>query len=346
MQKRTTMADVARLAGVSTTAVSLVLNKRAGTRLSAETIARVNAAAKQLGYRPNLTARALSMQKSHVLGFISERVTVEGVASGLIRGALREAKQHNHLLFIAETEGEPHAIEEAVLALTDRQVDGIIYAATRPQNLRIPISAGGPPVVMLNAFSDDADDYVLANEFNGGRDIVDLLLDAGHREDVVILGRSREQPDDEWFTIAVERRMRGIWSSLDSHDVRPIAELPCQPWNANNGYHAIRNLIAAGTVPRALICLNDSLAFGAYGALSEANLMPGRDVAIVSFDDDDIAHQLHPTLTTAAAPFEEMGALAVRRLLEAGHPPGEVLVDMPLRVRESVALGGPASAPR
>jgi LacI family transcriptional regulator len=337
-QGRVTMADVAKLAKVSTTAVSLVLNDRQGTRLSEDAAARIRAAAEELGYRPNLTARALSTQKSYVLGFISDRVTTDRLASGLIRGALQEAKKHGHVLFITETEAEAGAVEEAVDALTGRQVDGIIYAATRPQNLRVPARVGTTPVVMLNAVSDDVATAVLPDEAEGGRGIVDLLLDAGHTENVVIIGRSLDQPADEWLTVAVQRRLDGIWHSLNSHGVRPIAQVACQPWSVINGYQAVHDLLGAGIQPRALICLNDRLAFGAYRALQEAHLRPGRDIAIVSFDDDDIAVYLDPMLTTAAAPFEDMGALAVRLVLDEARPAGEHLVHMPLRVRGSVPV--------
>lgn len=337
-QGRVTMADVAREAGVSTTAVSLVLNERQGTRLSPESAERVRAAADKLGYRPNLTARALSTQKSRILGFISDQVTTDRLASGLIRGALQEAKRHGHVLFINEIEGELNAVDEAVDALTDRQVDGIIYAATRPHAFTIPDRVGSTPVVMLNAISADSRDAVNADERRGATDIVDLLLDAGHTDGVVILGRSLDQPDDEWLTFAVQRRLAGIWESLAEHGVRPVAQIPCQPWSVKSGYEAIRDLLSAGVQPHALICLNDRLAFGAYRALSEAHLTAGRDVAVVSFDDDDIAVYLHPMLTTAAAPFEAMGALAVQLLLDHEHEPGEHLVPMPIRVRESVHL--------
>ncbi|MGN7970940.1 LacI family DNA-binding transcriptional regulator [Microbacterium sp. 22296] len=335
-QKRVTMADVARLAGVSTTAVSLIMNDRQGTRLSADAAARVRAAADTLGYRPNLTARALSTQKSHVIGFISDQVTTDRLASGLIRGALREAKKHGHVLFIAETDGEDGAVDGAIEALLDRQVDGIIYAATRPHALSVPELVGVTPVVMLNATAEGARGVVLADEYQGARDIVTLLLDAGHTTDVVILGRSLDQPDDEWLTVAVQRRLDGIWDALRSHDVVPMAQIPVQPWSMINGYRSVRALIDDGSVPAALICLNDRLAFGAYRALGEAGLRVGRDVAVVSFDDDDIAVYLDPMLTTAAAPFEEMGAAAVRLLLAGAQPEQEHLVPVPLRVRGSV----------
>lgn len=339
-QKRVTIADVAKRAGVSTTAVSLVLNNRQGTRLSEDAAHRVRTAADELGYRPNLMARALSTQKSHVLGFISEQVTTDRLASGLIRGALQEARRHGHVLFIAETEGEPGAVDGAVHALTDRQVDGIIYAATRPHNLRFPSDAGNIPVVMLNAVSDDVPTTVLPDEFEGARHIVDLLLDAGHTDNVVIIGRSQDEAADEWLSIAVQRRIDGIWAALDAHGVRPIAQIPCRPWSVKNGYEAVRDLLRAGIQPKALICFNDRLAFGAYRALGEARLRAGRDVGVVSFDDDDIAVYVDPMLTTAAAPYEEMGALAVRLLLDENVEPAEHLVPMPLRIRGSVRLRG------
>lgn len=338
VSKRVTMADVARRAGVSTTAVSLIMNDRQGTRLSDEAAARVRAAADELGYRPNLTARALSTQKSHVIGFISNQVTTDRLASGLIRGALREAKRHGHVLFIAETDGEDAAVDEAVDALADRQVDGIIYAATRPQSLRVPAHVGATPVVMLNATSQDVPDAVLADEFEGARAIVSVLLEAGHTDNVVILGRSLEQPADEWLTTSVRRRLEGIWSALGERGVAPIAQLSCQPWSVVNGHRLTRDLLEAGVQPGAIICLNDRLAFGAYRALGEAGLKAGRDVAVVSFDDDDIAVYLDPMLTTAAAPYEEMAAQAVRLLLSGERPRGEHLVPMPLRIRGSVRI--------
>lgn len=280
----------------------------------------------------------MSTQKSHVLGFISEQVTTDRLASGLIRGALQEAKRRGHVLFIAETEAEPSAVHEAIDALTDRQVDGIIYAATRPQSLPVPKSRGATPIVMLNAMSDDVPSAVLADEERGARDIVDLLLDAGHRENIVIVGQSLDEPTDEWLTVAVQRRLDGIQSALNAHGVRPIAQIPCQPWSVKNGYTSVHDLLRAGIQPEALICLNDRLAFGAYRALNEVHLRPGRDVAVVSFDDDDIAVYLDPMLTTAAAPFDEMGALAVQLLLDEARTPGEHLVPMPLRIRGSVRL--------
>lgn len=337
-RSRTTMADVARRAGVSRTAVSLVLNNREGTRLSEEVADRVRAAAAELGYRPNLTARSLTTRRSQIVGFVSESVTTGRFGNALIRGALREAKALGHVLFITETAGEAGAAEEAVDALIDRQVDGIIFAATRPERLRIPENALSTPIVMLNATADRDVPAVLSNEYQGARSIVDLLLNAGHTADVAIIGRSTDQPDDSTLTIGVKRRLDGIWAALRAHDVVPISQVPCEPWSLETGYAATRLLLDGGVSPKALICLNDRIAFGAYRALNENNLRVPSDVSIVSFDDDDIAVYLEPQLTTAAFPYEEMGRTAVRALLQKEPARREYLVDMPIRVRGSVKL--------
>ncbi len=333
---RTTMADVARQAGVSRTAVSLVLNNREGTRLSEEVADRIRAAAVELGYRPNLTARSLTTQRSQIVGFVSESVTTGRFGNALIRGALREAKEFGHVLFITETDGEADTAQDAVDALIDRQVDGIIFAATRPDRLNIPEHALATPIVMLNATAAGGIPAVLSDEYRGARRIVDLLLDAGHTAEVAIIGRSQDQPEDSTVTIGVRRRLDGIWASLTDHGVVPTAQVPCEPWSLETGYEAVKSLLDAGSRPKALICLNDRIAFGAYRALNESSLHVPDDVSIVSFDDDDIAVYLEPKLTTAAFPYEEMGRTAVRALLQNEPLQLEYLVDMPIRVRGSV----------
>jgi LacI family transcriptional regulator len=340
MTTRVTMADVAAKAGVSSTAVSLVLNNRIGTRLSQDVVTRVRAAAVDLGYRPNLTARALSTRRSQVLGFVSQFVTTGRFGSDLIRGALLEAQRHGQVLFIAETVGEPDASREAVEALVDRQVDGIIFAATVPEPISIPPHPSETPVVLLNAVAPGNSIAVLPDDYEGGLSIVTLLLEAGHTTDVVLIGEELSHIENDSLAVAVRRRLSGIKAALDSHRVRPVAEVACQPWSLQTGFEAMTEVLARGIRPRALICLNDRLAFGAYRALAAAGLRIPDDVSVVSFDDDDIALYLDPPLTTAAFPYEEMGALAVRLLLTHNPDQKEYLIHMPIHLRGSVKLDG------
>ncbi|MGW6513740.1 LacI family DNA-binding transcriptional regulator, partial [Streptomyces niveus] len=103
--KRVTLADVARRAGLSTSAASMILNGRPDTRLSADAHARVNKAAAELGYRPNVAARGLRTDKTLTVGFISDVVATTRFASGLIRGALDAAQRAGHVVLVLETGG-------------------------------------------------------------------------------------------------------------------------------------------------------------------------------------------------------------------------------------------------
>jgi LacI family transcriptional regulator len=334
-RSRVTQADVARRAGVSTTAVSLVMNGRTGTRLSAEAAERIRSAAAELDYRPNLTARALATQRSQIVGFISDDVTTGRFGTDLIRGALEEAEASNHVLFIAETGGKASSVARAVEALLDRQADGIIFASTRPD--RLPTGRhGGTPIVMLNAVGGEGEPVVLADEFDGARRIVDLLLETPSVTDVALIGRTEEARTSPDVNVGVQRRLHGIWSSLEAHGVNLKWQIDCRLWTLEMGYEAVRKLLAAGNRPHGLICLNDRIAFGAYRALQEFGLRVPDDVSIVSFDDDDIAVYLEPKLTTAGFPYQEMGALAVRALLQEAPMQQEYLVPMRIQIRGSV----------
>ncbi len=209
-RKRVTMADVARLAGVSRTAVSLILNDRVGTRLSPDAVERVRRAAEELGYRPNLTARALSTRRSHAIGFVSDRTATERYASALIHGALVEARARGYVLFIAETEGEPDAERQAFDALVDRQVDGLIFATSWSRKLELPEPPAHTRLVLLNAVSDHVPTAVLPDEERGAREVVDLLLAACHRDDIVV-SHLPERPT----------RLRRLPSSQRVRDDRP-----------------------------------------------------------------------------------------------------------------------------
>ena len=133
--KRVTLADVAKLAGLSRTAASMILTGRPDTRLSEEAHAKVMAAAEQLGYRPNVAARSLRTERTQSIAFISDVVATTRYAMGLIRGALQAAEERGHVMLVLETNGEPARETEAINTALDRGVDGIIFAAMRAREI-------------------------------------------------------------------------------------------------------------------------------------------------------------------------------------------------------------------
>ncbi len=337
-RSRATLADVARLAGLSKTAASMVLNGREGTRLSAEAHRRVFAAAAELGYRPNVAARSLRTQKTSTLAFISDIVATTRFAGDMIRGALDAAREHDHVLLIAETQGDESFEQHAIEAMLDRQVDGVIYAAMATRELPIPAALLHQPTVLLNGASDGRA-CVMPDDEQAGHSVATALLDAGHHERIGLIGRNRLKESDAEVSLAARARLRGIEAALSAADTELCSGVTCQDWLPEHGYAAMRALLRKRIRPTAVICMNDRLAFGAYQALAEAGLHIPRDMSVVSFDDDVIAAWLRPGLSTAALPHEQMGRQAVELLL-AGAFVDSCLEPMPLRRRGSI---GPPS---
>jgi LacI family transcriptional regulator len=189
---------------------------------------------------------------------------------------------------------------------------------------------------LLNATSKDGLPCVLPDDERAGRTVAAALLDRGHRDGIALIGRNELKEHDPEISMAAAARLAGIRAALASAGAKLSAEVPCAEWLPDNGYTAMRSLLRKSAPPRAVICMNDRLAFGAYQAAAEAGLAIPRDVSIVSFDDDVIASWLRPGLSTVALPHEQMGRKAVELLLRP-KASGQVLVPMPLRRRSSIA---------
>lgn len=336
-RRRVTLTDVAERAGLSVTAASLVLNRQPGTRLSQEAHQRVLAAAEELGYRPNIAARSLRTRKTATLAFISDEVATTRFAGGMIRGALDAAREHGHVLLIAETQGDPDVERQAIEAMLDRQVDGFVYAAMHTRQLTVPAAVLTRAAVLLNATSTDRLVSVVPADEDAAREAAGALLAAGHRR-IALIGRNALHERDPAHSIAAGPRLRGVRRALTEYRLRLTPTGQTEDWEPGYGYDIARELLRLQRRPTGIICMNDRLAFGAYQAIAQAGLAVPGDVSVVSFDDDPIASWLRPGLTTAALPHEAMGRLAVELLLAGPGDPGTRLVPMPLIVRSSIAV--------
>ena len=241
--KRVTLADVAKLAGLSTAAASMILTGRPDTRLSAEAHARVHAAARELGYRPNLAARALRTDKTRTIAIISDHVATTRFASGLIRGALAAAEKAKHVALLLETGGDPAREAQAIEAVLDRQVDGIIFAAMRSREVFVPDVIIPVPVVMLNAASGKFPIAVIQDEYQGGRTAVGLLTESGVKDGIVLLGHNAETEQGLFRSDTVARRIAGIRDEMTSRGLGFDAEISCWEWEPAHGYELVTTLL-------------------------------------------------------------------------------------------------------
>ena len=335
LSKRVTLADVARRAGLSVSAASMILNGRPDTRLSQDAHDRVHTAAAELGYRPNVAARGLKTDKTHTIAFVSDLVATTRYASGLITGAIAAAEAAGHVMMVLETGGEPKRETEAIGAALDRQVDGFVFASMRARELFLPEIAFETPAVMLNATNARFPRAVLPDEREGGRTAVEVLFGAGFHDGIALLGHSEKQEQGLFRSATVAERIAGIRGAMADRDAEFSSEASIWLWEPDGGYQATTKILRQRNRPAAILAMDDRLAFGAYQAIAEAGLRVPEDISIVSFDNDELAAYLRPGLTTVALPHQEMGRRSVELLL-GGGPAGETRVSMPLVQRDSV----------
>jgi LacI family transcriptional regulator len=276
---------------------------------------------------------------------VSDTVATSRFAGDLIKGALEAARERGVMLSIGETEGDADLEHLLLEDMHDRQVDGIILASMYTRATEVPKAVGTGRTVLLNALPKRPCPIpsVLPDEAEAGRAAARVLLEAGHREGIHLIGAGPRRRDIPTGSVAAAERLIGIRDALAEVGAKVSSATLCDDWEPEHGLAATRELMARER-PRALICFNDRLALGAYQALADAEMSVPTDVSVVSFDDDAIASWIRPKLTTVALPHYQLGRKAVEVLFtEIDRDPVEAdrkgdvhRVAMPLRVRESV----------
>ena len=337
-KKRPSMYDVARLAGVSQTTVSLVVN-RSDAGISLETQERVWAAVEELGYQLNFLARGLASNQTYTIGLISDQIITTPLAVQMIQGAQDCAWKNEYILLTVNTDGNPEMSDAALKAMYNRHVDGIIYATMYHREVQAHELLYEFPSVLLDCFVPEHSlPSVVPDEVKGGQVATEYLLDKGHRR-IGLINFADPIP-------AKFGRLEGYRQALASYGVPYDENLVIESHiaRAEGGYAATKTIMMQENPPTALFCFNDRMAMGAYDALRKLGFSIPDDVAVVGFDNQQlIASELYPKLTTMALPHYEMGQWAVNHLLELiKHPekeketqPVQKIFECPIIVRES-----------
>ncbi|MEU9796816.1 LacI family DNA-binding transcriptional regulator [Streptomyces sparsogenes] len=311
---RPTSRDVARLAGVSHTAVSFVFNDRAEGNLSPATQERIRQAAARLGYRPDPVARGLRRRRTAVIGLVTDEIASSPFAGRLLRGAMETAWESGHLVLTIDSGGDRAKEDAAVAELLDRRVDGIIYAAMSLRRVRVPEGLHRTRSVLANCLpEDDSLPAVIPAERAGGRTAARLLLDEGHTRVAMVGGQ-----DD----IASVERLRGFRDALRVKGVLvPKEWVPRTGGEISGGYEGALRLfdgVPAERRPTAVFCYNDRVAAGVLHAAARLGIAVPGELSVVGYDDQEhMAAYLDPPLTTVALPHRAMGEAAARLLLDA-----------------------------
>lgn len=330
--EKVTSVDVARLAGVSQSAVSRVFTP--GASASAKTAEKVRKAAEQLGYRPNVLARAMMTGRSRIVGVVVAYLENQfyPMALELLSRALQDRGYHI-LVFMAGNSTDK--ISEVMAELLDYQVDGIITASVAMSNdLAVRCSAAGIPVVMFNRGQDDLRlSEVTSDNVAGGRRAAEFLADGGHKRIAHIMG---------WQGSSTGRdRAAGFCAGLAARGLKPLAMVDGE-YSRDRAAAVARDLFKGPAHPDAIFVGNDHMAFAVVDVVRhELGLRIPEDVSIVGFDDVPMAAWPSYALTTIRQSVEPMVAATVDAILgqiEGDLTPRRIRIDGPLIVRRSARI--------
>lgn len=324
--RRPSMNEVARLAGVSHQTVSRVLNE--SDQVRPETRDRVWQAVEELGYRRNLTARALVTQRSALLGVVWSGAGYHGPSSTIV--SIEVAARAQGWASIVAAVRDDDDLGRVVGSFWERGVEGLVIVAPHGEMVRqIRDHTRGLPTVLVADMPADPEFHVVSVDQRLGAQLATRHLLARGADSVVMLSGS-----EDWFD--ARARVAGFRAEMEAAGMTN-AEVVAGDWSAQCGYDQARALILQG-LPQAVLCANDLMAMGMLAAFREEGLNVPEDVALIGFDDVDGAAWTAPPLTTVNQPFRNLGSLAIETLVGAveGSPPGRRrTVDPELVVRGS-----------
>ncbi|WP_130492541.1 LacI family DNA-binding transcriptional regulator [Motilibacter rhizosphaerae] len=326
------MADVARLAGVSTKTVSNVLNDYPYIR--AQTRDRVLEAVAALGYQINASARSLRSGRTGVIGLVVPEIGQPYFAE-LADEVLAAARQRG-LKVVVEPTGFSRANELAVLsAARQRLVDGLLFSPVGmgPEDVAL-LEVDYPLVLLGEQLFSPALDHVTMHNVEGARAATELLLETGCRR-IAVLGAPHENPGGTSVL-----RYQGYCSALAAAGLEVDERLVAwtdEGWRRGHGARGIAGVLETGVRPDGVVAFNDALAIGAMHELQVRGLRVPDDVAVVGFDDTEDSRFTLPALTTVDPGRQEVARVAVDLLwqrLQGTGPEGRVLHTAGMRLVE------------
>ncbi|TYD48544.1 ribose operon transcriptional repressor RbsR [Cronobacter sakazakii] len=303
-----TMKDVARLAGVSTSTVSHVINK---DRFVSEAIRlRVEDAIRTLNYAPSALARSLKLNQTRTIGMLIT-ASSNPFFSELVRGVERSCFERGYSLVLCNTDGDEQRMNRNLETLLQKRVDGLLLLCTETHQPSPAIMKRYPaiPTVMMDwSPFDGGSDVIQDNSLLGGDIATRYLIDKGYTRIACVTGPLDKTP--------ARLRLEGYRTAMQRAEL-PVTEgyEVIGDFEFAGGLRAMQSLLALPEPPQAVFMGNDAMAVGAYQALYQAGLRIPQDIALVGYDDIELASYMTPPLTTIHQPKDELGELAIDVLI-------------------------------
>ncbi len=329
------LQDVAKRAGVSTATVSKVLSNR--PYVSEETRAKVLEAVKELGYRPNLAARALSSGRTNVIAVIFpviyDLIFTDPLVMRILEGIESACTAHHYNLLLStpriKDDGDNEHYQNL---LRSGYVEGLI-AIDNHQHISFASKADSMNIPTVVLGYHESDFTVRSNDYLGGWQIMEAVLESGH-DNIGVISVPAET------NVAVSERLRGMADAATKHD-RNFEAFPhvVSDFSSVGGAKAARKLIEENNQITAILALNDRMAIGALQAAQRLTHRVPEDISIVGYDNIPLSAAMSPALTTVDQQAVDLGTQAVELLFARLRGEAPLTVVLPPRLIERESLG-------
>lgn len=285
-----------------------------------DTRGRIISLAREWGYRPNAIARGLRTDRTFTVGIIADSIS-SVFTPIIIRGIQDQLSQRGYLGLVINGDRDRSVETEAIHQFMSRSIDGVIFVESwlRGPNPTIDL-AGRPYVFVQRLFGSAHPNSVVIDDRHGAHLAVEHLAKIGHRRIAFINGPKG------WDASA--NRLDGYGEALNRAGLAFNPELLKEgDWEVQSGYRAAKKLLTLPQPPTAIFAANDLMALGAIYAIEDSGMRVPEDIAVVGYNDREIASISRPTITTVAIPFYDMGRVSAKLLLnliyhevESGEP--------------------------
>lgn len=326
-----TIMDIAKMAGVSRSTVSRVLN-RSGY-VSEEARKRVEKVIEETGYVPSEFAKSLRTKKTKVIGVILPTIQTE-TPSRIVTGLGRELSKHGYQILLANTDHDVKKELEYLDLLKNRQVDGIVLIATnREPELIQKIKELGIPVVMIGQKAEGVM-YVTYDDYHAARELTKLFIQKGH-EKIAFIG-----VDEADHAVGFLRK-KGFYDEMNVHGFTVEKEWVQEGiFDIDSGHEAMKRIMNDSIEkPTATIAVTDRLAIGAMYYLKKQGIKIPEDMAIAGIGASEMSQYMNPPLTTVDYQNEKAGEESARQILasiDTKPLQKKIILDYRLIIRDSV----------
>lgn len=349
MTRKTSIADVAKLAGVSRTTVSYVLNNVTTVKISEQTRQRVRDAANELHYHPNASARSLARKRTLTLGLVlnisPDQLIADAFLPPVIYGISSVTAPAGFRLLVEAVE-DVRRPDAFISLVREAHIDGLILAHSQIDDQQIArLGLDNFPVVVWGKHSGGDVPFVDVDNISAARSAVEHLMRLGHKRIACITNAPAH------YTASTDR-LRGYQMALRIGGL-PIDNALIRYGNLTeqSGFEAMRDLLSLPQRPTAVFAASDVIALGALRAARAAGLHVPYDLALVGFDNIQLSEYVMPPLTTVGVPARAIGVTAAKMvldILQTGSRPTSTLLETQLIIRDScgasLTKGGEAQA--